>query len=241
MPLDDKWTRIFPERTSTIENLNTRLVSVLDKLKSQINPAGPPIIPKITFMLEQYIQLSLHRIYDLAEETCLAWNRETPSAAFLLCRAAIENIAALYTLELRLSELVNKRELAEIYNTIVERIFWSRSVDRLPRATSILTLIKKVDRDHTGFQNVYDTLSEFCHPNYSAMLGVYGKPNKKKVSVDLDKAIGVNEKTFVLVFNALLPALNILLTSLSKLESLYPDLSAMSDDDLKKQGIIIDQ
>src|SRR5262249_50778038 len=50
--------------------------------------------------------------------------------------------------------------------------------DELPEAINILTCIKHINRDVPGFQEAYDSLSEYAHPNWMGVAGLFSRVDR---------------------------------------------------------------
>lgn len=58
---------------------------------------------------------------------------------------------------------------------LLKNLMASRRPDSQFNATSILTLIQKVEKEMPGFEKTYDELCEYAHPNWAGVLGTFGE------------------------------------------------------------------
>src|SRR3990172_7348369 len=199
--------KLYPNLSDTIDDVNRLINSLKSRKVNIIDPGGRPITPKAVWNLQSYVQVTLHRAVDLSSEVCNSWNKGQVAVSFLLVRALFENATFMYDLSILLTRYIKEDKFQEVYDLIVNRMFGSRTFTALPKSINVMTVIEKLDKKFEGLKDSYERLSEFCHPNYSAMYGLYAKLNKKEIYYEIDQNYGISEMTFNLIITALCPAL----------------------------------
>jgi hypothetical protein len=100
-----------------------------------------------------------------------------------------------------------------------ERMFlgWKNDPD-FPKAFNIVTLIDHMDRTIPGVRARYDHLSEFAHPNWSGVSGLFSSPDHAKYTTQFGRGLRTpnNRKEM---------ASNLLVASLDLFESAYNSIS----------------
>lgn len=167
--------------------------------------------------LESYIQLAVHRVYDLAVQSTNAWNNEVPIVAFLLTRAIYENTAYMYDLSKKILMYYEADNYTEIHKLILNRLVGNRLNSASPQIVNVLTVNDSVAKEIPDYKEFYDFISDFCHPNYSGMHGIYGKLDKENARLFVDKKYGYTEETFSFIITGLITSLEIFYTSVKNL------------------------
>lgn len=73
-----------------------------------------------------------------------------------------------------------QNDFIEMHDLIHNRISGSRLSEAHLQIVNVMTVMESVDKEQKGVLDGYKFLSDFCHPNYSGMLGMYGKLDKGK-------------------------------------------------------------
>jgi hypothetical protein len=219
---------VFLERPDHLHRANSLLSTVVGQCEGIVSPPADPVVSKILWEVRQYVQLALHRSADLAEEVCSAWDRSKPVISFVSARALMETSAAVFEISYKIELLLQRGEYDEIQKIVLDRMFASRDNPDLRPAQNILTAIDRVENAYEGFRASYDSLSEFAHPNYSGMHGLYVKDEEPyPVIVRIDSSYGINEFVFPMLVYPYIMALEVLSSSVNKIQSLYPQLAAL--------------
>ena len=145
-------------------------------------------------------ELLRHRVSDLAQSAIplLEQGRVVPAA--ILSRAIAETVALLFSLHYEVSAFLLQPDEQRIDSFLKAALVGSRNPEHPIQATNILTAIKKLDNEIPAFRLSYDTLSEFAHPNWSGVLGAYGKVDYEEWSLalgDRDNSNGIRTAAFV--------------------------------------------
>lgn len=233
--LSEYQKELFPKYSKEIDTINNLITQLNNRRSKTVNPATIPITPKVVFNLKSYVQLSLHRVVDLAMEACNSWNNGTPVVAIILDRAMLENVAYLFDISNQIKRYITENQFSEIHNLISNRLVGSRLKEARSKICNVMTVIDKIDKTFRGFKENYNFLSDFCHPNYSGMLGLYGKMNYDEIYLKIDRRIGISEEIFFNVLFSLEPSLLIFEDCLNDIEKIYPALTDLSNKDAEQK------
>ena len=174
------------------------------------------------------------RTEELARNACDALERNDFAAAALLTRGVTENAALTWKL-MDLLETRAKYSPKEMHDHLGRaHTGWKAEPGELPEAYNVLTLIPRMDRVVTGVARAYASLSEFAHPNWSGVFGLYSKTDRERYVTTFGRGLRDAEGTARMIANALLGSLgsfeyaynkisNTLPTYLAELESLWPE------------------
>jgi hypothetical protein len=189
-------------------------ISKIGELKAQVvDPRADKIKQKPIWNLESYIQLAIHRVYDLAIQSTNAWNIKIPVVAFILTRAIYENTAYMYDLSEKILLYYKKDDYIEMHKLVLNRLVGTRLGSNTRQIVNVLTAINSVTKEVPDFKEFYEFISDFCHPNYSGMLGIYGKLDQDNVRFFVGKEHGYTEETFSFIITGLTTGLGIFYNS----------------------------
>ena len=148
-------------------------------------------LPKIVWKIDGYIYATLDRALNLGSISAQLWEKEEATPSILLARSVMETVANLYIYYKSLKKLMlDGASLNEIDDHCMQNCFASRDIPGLPIAVNILTQLNKIEKDIPHFKEVYDDLSEVCHPNYWGVLRGYGKLDQENSTLILDAKKG---------------------------------------------------
>ena len=215
------------------------LIDKIGSLKIDVvDPRANKIKQRPIWNLESYIQLAIHRVYDLGIETTNAWNNKNPAVAFLLTRAIYENTAYIYDLFHKIKAYYEEDNFNEIHEIIVNRLVGSRLSSNHRKIINVLTAINTVAKELPDFKEFYEFISDFCHPNYSGMHGIYGKLDKEHVRFYINKEYGYTEETFSFIITGLATGLELFYINA---KNLLDNINELNDFFYKHQTLVKDK
>ncbi|MHB8745633.1 MAG: hypothetical protein ACYC7I_03775 [Gammaproteobacteria bacterium] len=112
----------------------------------------------------------------------------------ILTRAVVETVALTFSLHKQIESFLSSHDVAEFDNFLMLGLMGSRLPDSTHQATNIITLVKHVEKVIPGFEQSYNSLSEYAHPNWAGVLGAYGEIDKEAFQL----LLGPNQRTSVL-------------------------------------------
>jgi len=220
----------FPETDPKLVDVVNRLYAELKaKRVSAVVPSSNPIAPKVIWMVQSFIQLTIHRAVDLFEALSVSWESSKPSVAFVLARAIIENAATIFDLQDQIENHIKLGEFTKIHEAVHVRLMGGLDKESPILVPNILNAIDKADKKYKTFREHYEIMSEFAHPNYSGMHGLYGKIDQERLTFHIKGENGINDITLSFLLYSLSVSLFVIRDSIHNLESLYPAFWYLSD------------
>ena len=214
--------------------INENIQKIRDLKKTVVDPRAVQIKQKPIWNLESYTQLAIHRVFDLAEQCTIAWENGVPAVSFLLVRAIYENAAYMYDLSHKIKKYYDDENFSEIHNLVVNRLVGNRLGPDHLQIVNVLTVIDKVAEQIPDFKEYYEFISDFCHPNYSAMHGIYGKTDKKHLRFYVGNEYGISDLTFSFIKTGLITGMGIFYNSV---KSIIDNIDELNDFFYKHQPL----
>ena len=225
----------FKEFEKDIETINKYIIEIRDMRVSTVDPRGEKIKQRPIWNLQSYVQLAIHRVYDLAVESTTAWNNARPVVAFILTRAIYENTAYMYDLAQKLKMYYDQDNYKEIHNVIVNRLVGNRLGTTAREIINVLTAIGTVAKEIPEFKQYYDFISDFSHPNYSGMYGIYSETDKENVRFFVSRKYGYTDQIFSFIITGLATGLGIFINSTN---NILNNIDELNDFFYKHQPLV---
>jgi hypothetical protein len=199
-------------------------------LPDKIEVAAFGVRSKAPFQLLSVREALIWRTEELARGACDALEKEDFMVAALLIRSIAESAAMTWYL---LGILENRKGYtpAEL-NDVLMRMFagskngWADG----PEAINVLTFVKRLDKRMPGFEAAYHSLSEYAHPNWRGVSGLYSKIDRENFTVyygrglrdhpagkEMGNALVGGLLTFEAGYNKIADAMPVFLAELEKL------------------------
>jgi hypothetical protein len=149
-----------------------------------VEVAALGVLSKAPYQLLAVREALIWRTEELARNACDTLEREDFAAAAMLTRGVAESAALIWYLLDVLRTRTDRNSAA--LNEVLMRVLagWKkRAVDAeddepLPEAINILTCVQRLDREIPGFQSSYASLSEFAHPNWMGVTGLFSNTDQ---------------------------------------------------------------
>lgn len=237
MPFDVIHKKLLDIDAELVDEINSLLTALSGKRDPEVSPGYDFSKPKVLWEVQNYVQLSIHRVVELGEGATDAWNRTHPAICFILTRALMENVAALFDVTNQIETFVAESKFTEIHDLVVNRLMGGK-LEKFPdeiRIPNILNAIDKTDK-HYEVRPLYDFLCEFAHPNSLGMHGLYGSIDPATHILRVDSSFGINAKHFFVIVHSLHRTLAIFWNTVLKIEKLYPGILKVCQDDAKAHG-----
>jgi hypothetical protein len=190
----------------SVEELMTEIRGRVDLLeKSLPRRVDATVSPdsKLPFKALLYREALIWRMAELGRGALENFEKNRLTLAILETRAAVETSAALWYLHAKLDAAAEASAVGDIDDFLIRLVMGSRTdTDNMPEAISVLTFVKRVEKDVEGFQLQYDRLSEFAHPNWAGTSLLYSKNDPLNLWTDFGANIrGLAEPKVVGVVN----------------------------------------
>jgi hypothetical protein len=131
------------------------------------------------------------RTEELARNACDAFDREDFTVVALLTRSIAESAAMVFYL-LEILEQRASYTPAQLNDKLMQMFGGSRLWPDAPAAINVLTFVKHFDKRIPGFHAAYDTLSEYAHPNWRGVSGLYSRIDKANFTVHFGRGFRAN-------------------------------------------------
>ena len=138
---------------------------------------------KVPFKLLSYREALIHRFADTFVAAVGAIDSSRPVSAALLTRGSMETLARMKELKDEIVRFLQYADTKFLDDFVMNRLFGSRENPNLPSAVNILTSLDKMSDFIPDFRNVYDILSEYCHPNYQGVSGSFSTIDRENFKV----------------------------------------------------------
>jgi hypothetical protein len=171
-----------------------RLAIIRAQLPSSINVANLGVRAKSPYLVLCAREALIWRTEELARCACDTLERNDLAAGSLLTRGVTESAAFVWRLKQLLEERNTHRpdDLHDRFSRML--LGWKNTPDSLP-AFNIITMIEHLDRQIPGVKAGYDQLSEFAHPNWSGVFGLFSETNWQTYTTKFARgARGTNAK-----------------------------------------------
>jgi len=229
--------KYFKNCEGNIVKLDDLTIKLTSRAKHIVDPVGNTkeegIKPKIVWKYEMYNEISLHRVIDFTYNFSKSWNDEFIGVCYNSVRSIYENTAYVYDMQIRIQKLIDAEKYEDINDLINNRIFGTTLKDDFPDITKIMSVIDTVTKDFPPFRDTYERLSQYCHPNYSAMMGLYTSLDNYP-SATINRVLGLSESNLNILLNSLLPCLTIYDLSLDNVDKIYPVMCKIFNERFEK-------
>jgi hypothetical protein len=159
-----------------------------------IAPAECHFALKIPFEIEYLRESLCYRFVELIEGAITLVEAKNFLGATIVARSMQETLAVLFYINELSQKALDNQSVQDLPKKLDQLMFGKGKPEApLPDKINILTLIRKVDKKFQGFENHYDYLSEYSHPNWSGTMGIFAKTGGKEVKVDFGRYLrGLN-------------------------------------------------
>ncbi len=135
---------------------------------------------KIPFKAVSLREVLIHRVSELSMVAVDLYECNKLVPAFIITRAVVETVAMTYWLNQKVGEFFKTKDIQKLDEFLMKAMHGSRDDTTPIEPYNVLTAVDKMDKKHNGFRKMYGWLCEFTHPNWSGVLGAYGKVDHKK-------------------------------------------------------------
>lgn len=229
--------KLYPDLVPEMERVEALTRNILHTVSASVDPKNQDgtVMPKIVWKYKSYMEISKQRILDFVLSVANEWNYGNVGATFVLLRCIYENEAYLYDIYLQLGNFIEKKDFNSCNELIMNRLFGIKmEKEGFPKISNVLTAVNKLNKLIPGFREIYDNLSELSHPNCLAM-NLYAEFHETPyIHTHVDAALALTKRNFSTILNSITPSLMMIENLFKKIETLYPALTSLSDEDQKK-------
>lgn len=180
MELKEKEIKRLSECNSFLKQINERLAK-------EIAAYGLGYKAKLPFKAMSLHELLLHRVADLSETAINLFELKRIVPATIITRAVYETTAILYSLDVKIEEVIRTKDVENIDQFFMKSLFGGRIKNAPIECTNILGAVDRINKKFKHFRESYDDLSEYAHPNWSGLMGSYGNFVKETATLHLGR------------------------------------------------------
>ena len=158
---------------ASVEKLREAVEIVRDSLLTEVTIATDPIAPKAVFKLLVFRESLSWRIYEIANSAVEALDRGELLSSMILCRSLQETVALNFHLLREVEKCANAGDVSTLDASAMQMLLGSREIDARYQSLNILTAVDRLDRAFPSYRNLYNGLSEYCHPNFAGVANCF--------------------------------------------------------------------
>lgn len=212
---------LHPTTESLICEIGERLKHLEQSLPTLIDP--PRLSrAKMPFKALSYRETLIWRMVDLTRGSLSSFRATNLAAAIVLTRASVETSAALWYLSEKMEGAVAANELADLDDRLMSLSLGSKTNELLPNPINVLTFVKHVAKRLPEFEQQYDLLSEFAHPNWAGTSGLYARIDHENCLVEYGPRATESPGPIDIGLNNLVVALSMFELAYNRIADLMP-------------------
>lgn len=129
-------------------------------------------------------------------------------------------------------------DLAKIHKELMRLLMGSKNSGKKPKydAINVMDFVRKLDKDHAGFENAYGVLSEFAHPNRDGTYALYADLNRNEYYTDFRKNSHHCESIMVYALKTLNISLFIFIEGYEVINSVFSKFTELCERALEGQN-----
>ncbi|NTJ36011.1 hypothetical protein G6K86_30840 [Agrobacterium rhizogenes] len=213
------------EESNLTAEVRSRVNAIRNSLPQSIDVAALGVKSKAPYQLLCTREAVIWRTEELARNACDALERDDFAAAAIMTRAVTENAAMTWSL-MELLENRSKYDAEQLNKLLMRRLAGSALWPESPKPVHVLDLLRKIDKRIPGVMASYDRLSEFVHPNWSGVAGLFSKIDKENFITYFGRGLRNSDGSRDMIANALLGSLGTFEYAYNRISDLMPTFVA---------------
>lgn len=142
---------------------------------------------KLPYKAGSFREVLIHRVSDLADVAIDLYESGRLVPAFVMTRAVVETTAVVYWLHKKSRDLIEKQDEKAFDEFLMKGMLGSKDKTTRYESYNVLTAVDHLDNEFPGLRDMYNTLCEFTHPNWSGVMGSYSSVESEKYLLHLGK------------------------------------------------------
>lgn len=194
-------------------------------LPVSIEIAALGVRSKAPFNLLSAREALIWRTEELARNACDALERDDFAAAAILTRGVTESAALVW----RLRELLDARHMQteeQLHETLMRILLGTKSWNDFPDPINVLTCLDRMEKRVPGVRHAYDSLSEFAHPNWRGVLGLFSRTDEVEFTTYFGRGLRGLEGNRETVANLLVTSVSLFEYAYNKISDAMPGFLA---------------
>jgi hypothetical protein len=190
---------------ANLDEARKRVENIGKHLPSSISVASLGVLSKAPYLLLSTREALIWRTEELARGACDMLERDDVAAGILLTRAVTESAAFVW----RLKEILDNRHQYStdaLHDTLRKMHLGWKNDPEFPTACNILTIIDHMEKKLPGVRGRYHHLSEFVHPNWSGVSGLFSSTDYANYTTSFGRGLrnsGAKEHAAILLATSL--------------------------------------
>lgn len=160
---------------------------VRESLPKELYAGSLTLKSKLPFKLASFREVLIHRLGDLTDVAMELYESNRLVPAFVMTRGVVETAAMTYWLHKKTGEFLESKDENAYDEFLMKGMLGSKDGTTKHESYNILTAVDHLDGEFKGFRDMYNTLCEFTHPNWSGVMGSYSKLDRKAHTLRLGK------------------------------------------------------
>ena len=173
-----------PERLALAKRMASE---IRDALPKSIHAGEFTLKSKLPYKASSFREVLIHRASDLADVAIDLYESNRLVPAFVLTRAVIETTAVLFWLHKKAERFVETHDEKAFDEFLMKGLMGSKDGTTNHESHNVLTAVDHLDKEFPGLRDMYNSLCEFTHPNWSGAMGAYSELEKEKYVLHLGK------------------------------------------------------
>ncbi|SFI40016.1 hypothetical protein [Bradyrhizobium sp. Gha] len=183
MSSDEKKTWL--DDLSEARGISARLSA---SLPDSVDIAAIGVLSKAPFQLLSVREALIWRTEELGRNACDVLERKDFTVAAMLIRGIAESAAMVWYLLEILEQRANYTP-GQLNDKLMRLFAGTKLWQDMPDPVNVLTLVERIDRKLPGFSAAYDVLSEYVHPNWRGVSGLYSKIDQPNFIVHFGRGL----------------------------------------------------
>ena len=161
--------------------------SIRGSLPKELYAGSFTLKSKIPYKASSFREVLIHRLSDLADVAIELYETNRLIPAFIVTRSIVETTAVTYWLYQKSYEFIEKHNDEAFNEFLMKGMLGSKDGTTNYESYNVLTAIDRLDKEFPGLRDMYNSLCEFTHPNWSGVMGSYSRTEKEKYLLHLGK------------------------------------------------------
>lgn len=145
-----------------------------------IEVAALGVRSKAPYQLLVVREALIWRTEELARNAQNSLQSDDFAVAAILTRSITENAALIWKLKDILEKRADKSS-EELNTALMRALAGSTTLEKAPDPYNVLSCLDSLNKTIEGARQTYESLSEFAHPNWRGVMGLYSKTDDDKL------------------------------------------------------------
>ncbi|MDP3823080.1 MAG: hypothetical protein Q8R33_16545 [Burkholderiales bacterium] len=161
--------------------------NIRGSLPKELYAASFTLKSKLPYKATSFREVLIHRVSDIADVAIDLYEKDRLVPAFIVTRAVVETTAVIYWLYQKSREFLEKQDEKSFDEFLMKGLLGSKDGTTEFESYNVLTAVDYLDKEFPDLRDMYNTLCEFTHPNWSGVMGSYSRIEKRKFLLHLGR------------------------------------------------------